>query len=79
MALLTLILKITSTRILPKSIDDSCFLNHEVKLAFSHLRYTFAKASILHNFNPKRYIQFEINVSGYAIDTILSQLTPESG
>ena len=64
---------------LPKAVDDVTFLNPEAKLAFLRLRQAFIKTSVLHHFNPERYIQIEINASGYAIGGILSQLTPESG
>ena len=63
----------------PKAVDDSTFLTPEAKLAFSRLRQAFTEASILHHFDPERYIRIETDASGYAIGGILSQLTPESG
>ena len=62
-----------------KSVDDSTFLTPEAKLAFSRLRQAFTKAPILHHFDPEHYIRTETNASGYAIGSILSQLTPETG
>ena len=37
----------------------------------------FLKAPILHHFNPERHIRIETDVSGYAIDRVLSQLTSD--
>ena len=62
----------------PRSPRNSNFLTPEVQLAFSRLRRAFTKASMLHHFNPERYIQIETDVSNYTRDGILSQLTPES-
>ena len=63
----------------PKALGNSNFLTTEAKLAFSRLRQAFIEASILHHFDPKRYIQIETVHSGFAIGGILSQLTPKSG
>ena len=81
---LTLMLKtttssLTDARRTSKAPSNSNFLTPEAKLAFSRLRQAFTKASILHHFDPKRYIRIETDVSGYAIGGILSQLTSESG
>ena len=38
----------------------------------------FIKAPILNHFNLKRYIQIKTDVSGYAINGILSQLTSDN-
>ena len=54
---------------------ESDFLTPKARLAFTELRQAFVKASILYYFNPKCYIRIEIDVSGYAIGGVLSQLT----
>ena len=76
---LTSMLEITSDRTLHKAADNFSFLTPKAKLAFFRLRQAFIEAPILHHFDPERYIQIEIDVSGYAIGGILSQLTPENG
>ena len=63
----------------PKAPGNSNFLTPEAKLAFLRLRQAFTEASILYHFDPEQYIWMETDASGYAIDGILSQLTPESG
>ena len=63
----------------PKDADNSSFLTPEAKLAFSRIRQAFTEAPILHHYDPERYIQIKTDASGYAINSILSQLTPESG
>ena len=63
----------------PRAIDNSHFLTPETELAFSRLKQAFTDASILHHFDPERYIRIETDAFGYAIGDILSQLTPESG
>ena len=77
--LLISMLKTTSNGTSPKAADNSSFLTLKAKLAFSRIRQAFTEAPILHHFDPERYIQIETDVSGYAINGILSQLTPESG
>ena len=72
-------LETTSAGTPPKAAHNSSFLTPETKLAFSRLRQAFNKGPILYHFNAERYIQIETDASGYAIDGILSQLTPESG
>ena len=51
------------------------FLTPEAKLAFTKLRQAFVKASILHYFDPECSIQIEMDISGYTIGGIFSQLT----
>ena len=63
----------------PRADDDSSFLTSEAKLAFLQLRQTFTEVSILHHFDPERYIWINTNTSGYAIGGILSKQTPEFG
>ena len=53
----------------------SDFLIPGVKLAFIELRQAFLKAPILHHFDSERHIWIKTDVSGYAIDKVLSQLT----
>ena len=57
-----------------KKIVRLDFFTSGAKLAFTKLRQAFIKALILHHFDLERYIQIEINISGYAIGRILSQL-----
>ena len=58
-----------------KKTVGSDFLTPGAKLAFTELRQAFVKAAILHHFDLKRHIQIEMDVSGYAIGGVLSQLT----
>ena len=51
------------------------FLTPKARLAFIQLRQAFVKALILHHFDPESYIRIETDVSGYAIGSILSQLS----
>ena len=53
------------------------FLTPRARLAFTKLRQAFVKASILYHFDPERYIRVEINISGYAISGVFSQLTSD--
>ena len=69
----------TTTGTPPRAAGNSNFLTSEAKLAFLWLREAFIEAFILHHFDPKHYIRIETDASGYVIDGILSQLTPESG
>ena len=48
------------------------FLTSGGKLMFTKLRKVFVKAPILHYFDLKCYIRIETDVSGYAIDGVLS-------
>ena len=51
------------------------YLTPNTKWAFTQLRQTFTKATILQHFDPECHIRIEIDASGYAISEILSQLT----
>ena len=42
------------------------------------LKQVFVKAPILHHFDPEHHIRIEIDVSGYSIYGVLSQLTLEN-
>lgn len=48
------------------------------RLTFIQLRQVFIKPSILYHFNLKCQIKIETNVSNYAINKVLSQLTTNS-
>ena len=50
------------------------FLTPKARSIFNCLRLAFIKAPILRHFYPEYYIRIEINVSGYAISGMLSQL-----
>ena len=58
-----------------KKTVGSDFLTLVAKLMFTKLRQAFLKAPILHHFNSERYIWIEMDVSGYTIGGVLSQLT----
>ena len=58
----------------PKKTIRSDFFTLGVKLAFIKLRQAFVKAPILYHFDPNRHMRIETDVSGYAIDKVLSQL-----
>ena len=49
------------------------FLTPNTKKAFNHLWLAFIKAPILQHFDLESHIQIETDVSGYAIDGVLSQ------
>ena len=51
------------------------FFTSEAKKPFIKLRQAFVEAPILNHFDSKCHIQIEIDVSGYAIGGIFSQLT----
>ena len=55
--------------------EESKFLTYDTKKAFNHLRQAFTKAPILQHFDPECHIRIEIDVSGYAIGGVPSQLT----
>ena len=55
-----------------KTVGSSDFLIHEARLGFTELRQASVKAPILHHFDPKRHIQIETDVLGYAIGEVLS-------
>ena len=54
---------------------ESGFLTSRARMTFTKLRQAFIKALIFYHFNPEYHIWVETDVSGYAIDGILSQLT----
>ena len=58
-----------------KAAKDSNYLILDAKKAFNLLRYAFIQALIFQHFDPKRNMQIETDVLGYAIGEILSQLT----
>ena len=69
--------KTSKSRILSKSKKTvgSDFFTLEARLTFTILKHLFVKASIPHHFDLKCPIRVEKNVSGYAIDGIVNQLT----
>ena len=54
------------------------FLTSEARLAFIQLRQAFVKVPILHYFDLESHIRIETDASGYAIGSILSQLSFET-
>ena len=57
--------------------NEPSFLTPNARTAFNYLWLTFTKALIFWHFNLKYNIWFEYNISGYAINDMLSQLAPE--
>ena len=60
-----------------KAVGPLDFLTPGAKLAFTKLRQAFLKAPILHHFDPECHIRIELDVSGYAIGEVFSQLTSD--
>ena len=60
-----------------KKTIRSDFFTFGARLVFTKLRQAFVKALILHRFDPDHHIQIEIDVSGYAIDGVPSQLNSD--
>ena len=58
-----------------KMVRSSGFFIFGARLAFTKLRQVFLKAPILHHFDPERHNWIEMDILGYAISGILSQLT----
>ena len=58
-----------------KTVGSSNFLTPKAKLAFTKLRQVFLKVPIHHHFNPEYHSQIEMDVLGYALGRVLSQLT----
>ena len=57
-----------------KKIIEFDFFTLRARLGFIKLRQAFVKVSILYHFDPERYIQVEIDILGYAIGVVFSQL-----
>ena len=55
--------------------EATSYLTPKARLAFTQLRKAFTKAPILQYFDLECHIRIEIDASGYAIDSLLSQLT----
>ena len=58
--------------------DKPKFLTPDARIAFNRLRLAFTEAPILWHFHPKYHIRMETDASGYAIDSMLSQLAFET-
>ena len=58
-----------------KTVGSSDFFTPKAKLAFTKLKQAFFKALILYHFDLKRYIWIRMDVLGYVIGGVLSQLT----
>ena len=58
---------------------NPAFLTANARQAFIQLRQGFTEAPILSHFDPERHIRIETDTSGYAIGSVLSQLTSDSG
>ena len=57
---------------------NPAFLNANARQAFTRLRQAFNEAPILSHFDLECYIWIETVTSGYAIVSVLSQLTSNS-
>ena len=60
-----------------KTVRSSDFLIFRAKLAFTKLKQVFFKAPILYYFDLERHIWIKMDILGYAIVRILSQLTSD--
>ena len=58
-----------------KKIVETDFLTPRAKLAFTKLRQAFFKALILYYFDSKCHIRIGMDVSGYAMSGVFSQLS----
>ena len=58
---------------------NPAFLTADARQAFTQLRQVFIEATILSHFDLERHMRIEIDVSGYAIGGVLSQLTLDFG
>ena len=58
--------------------DGPKFLTPNARIAFKHLRLAFIEAPILWHFDSKCHIWIEIDASGYAIGSVLSQLASKT-
>ena len=56
---------------------EPIFLTPGAKETFNHLKQAFIEAPILRHFDPECHIRIEIDVSGYAIGRVLSQLSSD--
>ena len=61
-----------------KKTLGSDFFTPRDRLAFTKLRQAFIIAPILHHFDSEHYIRVEMDVSGYVICEVLSQLTSDN-
>ncbi len=60
------------------SSQSGSFFASKAKKAFTKLKQGFVETPILNYFDPERHIKIEIDVSGYTIGEILSQLTSDN-
>ena len=58
-----------------RAMEKPKFLISKARGIFNYLKQAFTKTSILQHFDLEHYIWIRTNISGYAIDGILSQLT----
>ena len=66
----------TVERSLSKNLNGATgYLTLNARQAFTQLKQVFTKASILRHFDLEYHIQIETDVSSYAINRVLSQLT----
>ena len=66
--------KTEASKVKNLSIKSGLFFISGVKKAFIKLKQVFVEALLLNYFDPEHYIQIKIDVLGYAIGGILSQL-----
>ena len=58
--------------------EKPSFLTPNTRQAFIQLRQVFTEAPILQHFDSERTIRIETDVFGYAIGSVLSQMTLET-
>lgn len=51
------------------------FFTSKARKVYTKSRQAFAETPILNYFDPERHIQIEIDISGYVISEMFSQLT----
>lgn len=66
---------LTKSKLLVETSSKLGFFAPKNRLAFTDLKQSFIKVSILHYFHPEYYICIKTNASSYTIVGILSQLT----
>ena len=62
-----------------RGAEEPSFLTPNGRQIFTQLGQAFTEAPILRHFDPGCYIQIEINAFGYAIGSVISQMTLETG
>ncbi len=69
---MTRVEKVEASRANNLDIQSGLFFISRARKAFPKLRQAFVKTLILNHFNLERYIQIEMDVSGYTMGGILN-------